>query len=276
MKYLVLGSGGQVGGRLSSYLKEHGHEVVDYDYKMRPDEDLRDHHMKLCALIMRCDYVFFLAFNAGGSTYLRRYQDSYNFLSNNVRIIENTFEALAAADTPFLYVSSQMSNMVHSPYGTIKRLGEFYTESLGGIFVRLWNVYGVEKDPNKFHAVSDFCLMAKRDKHIILKTTGQEQRQFLYVDDCCDALLHLSALHAEGHIPNGTPLHVTSFEWISMIEVAHKIASILQHDGLKITKGEKEDEVQHNMRNEPDRSVLRWWRPTTELRTGLENVIKSI
>ena len=41
--------------------------------------------------------------------------------------------------------SSQMSNMSYS-HGTLKRVGELYTESLGGLVVKFWNVYGIEKD----------------------------------------------------------------------------------------------------------------------------------
>ena len=55
--------------------------------------------------------------------------------------------------------------MDFSPYGTLKRLGESLTNSLNGIYVKFWNVYGVEKELNKSHVITDFVLMALRKKN---------------------------------------------------------------------------------------------------------------
>ena len=49
-----------------------------------------------------------------------------------------------------------MSNMSYSPYGVMKRVGELYTMSLGGLIVKFWNVYGIEKDMEKAHVITDF------------------------------------------------------------------------------------------------------------------------
>ena len=47
---------------------------------------------------------------------------------------------------PFIFLSSQMSNLIDNEYGVSKRLGEFFTYGYHGINVRIWNVYGYEKD----------------------------------------------------------------------------------------------------------------------------------
>jgi len=44
-----------------------------------------------------------------------------------------------------------MSNMSYSPYGVLKRVGELYTQTLNGLTVKFWNVYGVENDREKSH-----------------------------------------------------------------------------------------------------------------------------
>ena len=49
-----------------------------------------------------------------------------------------------------------MSNMDFSTYGTLKRLGEDITKSLNCLYVKFWNVYGIEKDLQKAHVVTDF------------------------------------------------------------------------------------------------------------------------
>ena len=46
--------------------------------------------------------------------------------------------------------------MSYSPYGVMKRVGEMYTKSLGGLIVHFWNVYGIEKDMEKAHVITDF------------------------------------------------------------------------------------------------------------------------
>ena len=46
MKYLVLGSEGQIGKPLVSYLRHNGHEAIEYDYRHDPLEDLRFLHLE--------------------------------------------------------------------------------------------------------------------------------------------------------------------------------------------------------------------------------------
>ena len=61
----------------------------------------------------------------------------------------NAFGLIEKYNKPFVFASSQMSNMSYSPYGVLKRVGELYTKSLGGLIVKFWNVYGIEKDMTK-------------------------------------------------------------------------------------------------------------------------------
>ena len=61
----------------------------------------------------------------------------------------NAFGLIEKYKKPFVFASSQMSNMSYSPYGVLKRVGELYTKSLGGLIVKFWNVYGIEKDMTK-------------------------------------------------------------------------------------------------------------------------------
>jgi nucleoside-diphosphate-sugar epimerase len=84
---------------------------------------------------------------------------------------------------PFVFASSQMSTMMHSNYGLLKLIGERATESLNGLTVSFWNIYGNETDENKFHVITDFIRMAHNNKEIKMQTNGEEIRDFLYVKD---------------------------------------------------------------------------------------------
>ena len=76
--------------------------------------------------------------------------------------MKNTFELLYKEKKRFIFATSQMSNMIYSSYGVLKRIGEDITKSLGGISVRFWNVYGIENDMEKSHVVTDFIIKAKK------------------------------------------------------------------------------------------------------------------
>jgi nucleoside-diphosphate-sugar epimerase len=104
----------------------------------------------------------------------------------------NTFEMLEKTNTPFIFASSQMSNMTHSTYGILKSVGEKYTNSLNGINVKFWNVYGYETNEEKSHVITDFIKMAKKDGCIKMRTTGDEVRQFLFGEDCAEGLYILA------------------------------------------------------------------------------------
>ena len=71
----------------------------------------------------------------------------------------------------FIFASSQMSNMNYSNYGILKLIGEKISKTTNGLVVKFWNVYGLEKDISKSHVITDFILMAIKNKKINLKTS---------------------------------------------------------------------------------------------------------
>ena len=140
-KILILGSSGQIGSHLEKYLHRKKYKVIKFDILMGKSYDLRDFkNTKLEKSIMNSDFVYFLAFDVGGSRYLKKYQKTYNFMINNLLIMSNVFSLLKKHNKKFIFASSQMSNMDFSPYGTLKRLGEDITKSLNCLYVKFWNV----------------------------------------------------------------------------------------------------------------------------------------
>ena len=177
MKIVVLGSSGQKGAYLSEYLTNKGHLVREFDIANGQHEDMT--HIPnpfLRNVIMDSDFVFFLAFDVGGSHYLKKYQHTYKFINNNTRMMANVFSHLADYKKPFVFASSQLSNMAYSPYGVMKRVGELYTKSLGGLIVKFWNVYGIEKDMEKAHVITDFIAKGFKTGIIDMMTDGTEAR----------------------------------------------------------------------------------------------------
>lgn len=271
MKHLILGSAGQIGGHLFDYLRGKGEIVFTFDIKNWEYEDLRkSDNCVLNAKIKECDFVYFLAFDIGGSKYLEQYQNSYGFIMNNMKIMVNTFELINKNQKPFIFASSQMADMHHSTYGLLKAIGEKITLDLGGVITRFWNVYGLEKDMKKSHVITDFIRMAVDDKHIKMRTTGDEARQFLYATDCAKCLFEI----AKNYIKHkGQSYDVTNFEWNKIKEVAEIIADLIWAD---ITLGDKIDNVQLNAMNPPRKDILEFWKPETPLREGIQKIIDKM
>tara|TARA_R100001163_G_scaffold63734_2_gene56309 strand:+ start:4920 stop:5732 length:813 start_codon:yes stop_codon:yes gene_type:complete len=269
MNYLVLGSSGQVGSALVNFLKSKGEFVLEFDLVNGCHQDLRtegavDHAIEMA------DFVFFLAFDVGGSRYLNKYQHNFNFISNNTALQLHTFKQLKRHNKPFIYASSQMSSMSFSPYGSCKSIGEAFTKSLNGLIVKFWNVYGLEHDSEKFHVITDFINKARNENQINMLTSGEEERQFLYSKDCGECLYSLSKLYNE--IPRDEDLHVTSFEWTKIIDIAKIVSSYF--DDCGIIPSEEKDSVQMGVRNEPNDAILKYWQPRIDINTGIKKIIE--
>jgi len=271
MKICILGSEGQVGKALEEYLLEKNYEVRGIDIVKGEDNDLRKANSDtITQAIEWSDFVFFLAFDVGGSRYLKKYQYSFDFIQNNVSLMKETFTLLKQYNKPFIFASSQMSNMSYSPYGVTKALGEYYTKSLNGIIIKYWNVYGIEKDLDKSHVITDFILKAKNTGVIDMMTDGQEERQMLYSRDCCECMEIL--MREYSNIPRDKELHITSFEWVKILDIAKTISA--NFSNVEVRPSEEKDVVQLNKRNEPDNYILNFWSPKTTLEQGIKEIVQ--
>ena len=277
MKIAVLGSSGQIGAYLSEYLSRKGHIVREFDVVNGSHQDMTHiPNTYLRNAIMESDFVFFLAFDVGGSRYLKKYQHTFDFVNNNTRLMANAFGLLEQYSKPFIFASSQMSNMSYSPYGTLKRLGELYTESLGGLVVKFWNVYGIEKDHDKAHVITDFIRKGFEDGDFEMLTDGEEVRQFLYAEDCCEGLEAVMKNYDEFYAND--PLHITNFDYTTIREVAIIIENEFKLIGrtVNIIPGKASDSVQLDKRNEADPFIKKYWTPKTDLETGISKVFESM
>ena len=278
MNIAILGSAGQIGAYLKEYLKEKGHEVVGVDIVDGPQNDLRvTPNTYVESIIKKADFVFFLSFDVGGSRYLKKYQHTFDFINNNTRMMANTFRLLEKYHKRFVFASSQMSNMSYSPYGVMKRVGELHTTALKGLTVKFWNVYGIEKDMEKAHVITDFIRKGFEETEFEMLTDGTEERQFLYAEDCCEALETIMENYTD--FKPEDPLHITSFHSNSIREIANIIQGcfglIGNHD-VKIKSGLAKDNVQMDKRNEADTYILSWWLPKTTIDVGIRKVFEEM
>ena len=278
MKITILGSSGQIGAYLTEYLRDKGHIVHEFDSVNGADQDMTMiPNPELDRVIQDCDFVFFLAFDVGGSRYLKKYQHTFQFIDNNTRLMANAFGLIEKYNKRFVFASSQMSNMSYSPYGVMKRVGELYTTALKGLTVKFWNVYGIEKDHEKAHVITDFIRKGFEEGEFEMMTDGTEERQFLYAEDCCEALETIMENYTD--FKPEDPLHITSFRSTSIKEVAEIIQGqfnlIGRHD-VRIKPGLAKDSVQMDKRNEADMYIASWWMPKTGIDKGIAKVFDEM
>tara|TARA_B100000965_G_scaffold154537_1_gene128530 strand:- start:722 stop:1567 length:846 start_codon:yes stop_codon:yes gene_type:complete len=277
MRITILGSSGQIGAYLTEYLRKKGHEVTEFDKNLDDKHDMTViPNIKLHGAIKDSDFVFFLAFDVGGSHYLKKYQHTFKFLDNNARMMVNAFEYIQQYDKPFVFASSQMSSMSYSPYGVMKRVGELYTKSLGGLIVKFWNVYGIEKDMEKAHVITDFIKKGFETGVIDMMTDGTEAREFLYAEDCCEALETVMEKYED--FTSEDDLHITSFSSTSIMAIARIIQGIFKADQRKvdIVPAKSKDEVQKDARNEANPYITTWWTSKTSIEDGIEKIFNEM
>ena len=277
MKVTILGSSGQIGAYLTEYLRKKGHEVIEFDKNFDEKHDMPViPNIKLHGAIHQSDFVFFLAFDVGGSHYLKKYQHTFKFLDNNARMMVNAFEHIARYKKPFVFASSQMSNMSYSPYGVMKRVGELYTKSLSGLIVKFWNVYGIEKDMEKAHVITDFIVKGFETGNIDMMTDGTEEREFLYAEDCCEALE--TVMQEYTAFTSSDELHITSGVSTSILEIARNIQSLFKEIGkeVDVSPSPSKDEVQKDARNIPDPYIKKWWQSKTSITDGIKKVFTEM
>lgn len=268
MKILVLGSDGQIGKPVCDFLEKNNHEVIRVDIKRNRMHDLRyQNNTALHMAFNSCDFVYYFASDVGGAKYLEANQDSYKFIEDNLTIMKNVFSSLKEYNKPFIFTSSQMAGQPETTYGNLKLIGERYTKSLGGMFLRLWNVYGKEEDEEKSHVITDFINQAINVGSVTCRTNGEEERQFLHVDDFCECILKLTEEYWS--IDKTQSVDVSSFEWVSIKKIAEICSDIFK---CEASFSERYDQTQKNYKNDPKKEILNIWQPKISIEEGIKKI----
>jgi nucleoside-diphosphate-sugar epimerase len=260
MKSLIIGSSGFLGKRLCDFLKNKGDEVIEFDIKNNTKQDARFESLPLEGV----DRVFFLAWDVGGAKYLYKKDSQIFQMEWNNAIMNNVFPQII--NLPFIFISSQLSENVDTVYGSQKRIGEVWTKlSEKGIAVRLWNIYGYNEEVSeRSHVISDFVFQAVKNEKIEILTDGSEVRQFIHIDDVCEALL------AAFNIKDKSKTYdISTGEWVDL----YNIAKIIQKNtNCSIIKGNKKGEslIIQNKEYVPN------WKPKISLEEGIKKMIKNL
>jgi len=220
---LVTGAAGAIGSNLANRLSEDtGNRVIILDdlsaghaenIQARPNVRFiqgsveSDEHLQL-VFEEKIDLLFHLAANFAN-------QNSVDFPQRDLEVngtgtLKLLLRAAKHGMKRFLYTSSSCvygnrsepldekcrEFSLDTPYGITKLLGEQYVQffahhhGLDTVILRYFNVYGPNEYPGRYrNVIAIFFYRAMRNEEIVITGSGEETRDFNYVDDTVRATL---------------------------------------------------------------------------------------
>lgn len=159
------------------------------------------------------------------------------------------------------------------PYGISKLACEYYINFYGRKYnmpysvLRFSNVYGPRQiSTSEGGVIAIFTNNALMQKPITIFNSGNQTRDFIYVDDVVDACIKAGKCNLSG------TYNISTVKGTSINMLTDHLAYISGHT-LNIVKAKRElYEVKHSLlANKKARKVLKWT-PRTQLKSGLEKI----
>jgi len=173
MKIALTGSRGFIGSHLMERLKKDGHEIVEWDLRNEPSNDIQDFDPH------EIQYVVHLAAYANVRQSIK---DPQKYWTNNVENTTRIQKICTYNNIPLLYASSScVHNWWLSPYGTTKKVNE-ETAFPNQVGLRFTTVYGDGARKNMF--------IPQLINHELQYVT-RHTRDFVHVSDVIEAIVLL-------------------------------------------------------------------------------------
>ena len=252
-KILITGGGGYLGSYLAKKICLYECEVFLLDISFNSismsinkqyvnvsliEIDLTDVDsvFKVCESV-KPDYIYHFAASLNRDRDFRIYSDSYKI---NVEILHNLLKALQKkkykgfyfsstselyghSDNPSFYEGQNISPV--SPYSLTKTMAEFLLSSFSKTYnkpytiLRIFNFFGPNQPSSTFigEMISSYL-----KEEVFYMSKGEQERDFIFIDELIDQITHISTLQNRGEIYNlcsgkGTSLNeiVKAFKKIS-------------------------------------------------------------
>ena len=109
-----------------------------------------------------------------------------------------------------------------------------------------------------------------------MMTDGTEEREFLYAEDCCEALE--AVMDNFSDFTSNDELLITTGNSTSILGIAGTIQTLFKEIGRKVlvVPAESKDEVLKDARNVPDPYIKKWWEPKTSITDGIKKVFTEM
>lgn len=160
-----------------------------------------------------------------------------------------------------------------TPYAITKHLGEQYAgffarhHNLDTVIVRLFNVYGPHEYPGIYrNVIPNFLHLARRGEPLPITGTGEETRDFTYVEDAVRGIL--AALRTR--TTRGEAFNIASGRETRIMDLAQQINALTGNSaGVRFVDRRSWDNTRRRMgRIDKARRIL-GYEPQVDLETGL-------
>ncbi len=295
-KILITGASGLVGRNLINRLMQHGSEVLGLDSK----NDLRDPSITDNIFNeFKPTLVFHLAAKVGGIYANSNFKP--DFYSDNVLINTNVVNSCLKNDVEYIFAMGTGCAYPkrledHTLYekdfldGIPEFTNDAYAYAKRGLLVHLKsleeanilkytfclpaNIYGPFDNfhPMNSHVVPGlirrFCDSVDRNlQEISIWGDGTAQRDFLYIDDCIDAIVILAEIQFNGTV------NVSSKNLTSIKKLTELISKETKYDGLIKYDTNKPSGQKQRIMDTSKMDNLNW-HPKTSLENGIYKTIK--
>ncbi len=167
----------------------------------------------------------------------------------------------------------------HTPYAITKLLGERYAtffhkhHGLNTIILRYFNSYGAGEFPGEYrNVIPNFLWLAINKKPLPITGTGEETRDFTYVEDT----IILTLLAGEKDNAIGEIINIGLGKEVKIIDLANKINNITGNKaGIKFVEKRNWDSVKKRCASiKKVRNILGYEQSSIDLETGLKETFE--
>ena len=300
MRILVTGAAGFLGSHLVDRLVKEGNDVLAVDNYFTGARSNLSHHLGnpqvellrhdvTFPLFVEVDAIYNLASPASPIHYQR---DPVQTMKTNVLGAVNMLGLakrlkvpIFQASTSEVYGDPEVHPQPESYWGRVNPIGPraCYDESkraaetlffdyhrqhgLDIRVARIFNTYGPRMATGDGRVVSNFIVQALKGEDITVYGDGSQTRSFCYVSDLIDGFIKMMELGTVGPVNLGNPGEFSMLELANLVIELTSSKSKIRYEELP------EDDPKQR---QPDISLAMSklnWRPTVELREGLEATI---
>jgi UDP-glucose 4-epimerase len=302
--YVVTGGAGAIGARLVRRLLNEGADkvlVIDdlssgYDWLLPEDERVRLERLDVAGLVEAdldadAPVVFALAaFFANQNSVDHPVEDLH---TNGLGTLATLLWARANRARRFIYASAGCSIAGHglsepiredmpvslhmdTPYQVTKALGEFYCNyfhpQVSTVRCRFFNSYGPGELPGAYrNVIPNFLWRALHDQPVVITGTGEETRDFIYVEDLVGGLLRAAQTPAAagGAFNLGTGIQTRVIDLARLIIAACKSRSRIEYAPRRTW-----DKSAHRQADTTRARAVLGFEPTVPLEEGIARTVK--
>lgn len=164
-----------------------------------------------------------------------------------------------------------------TPYQITKLLGELYCNffhdyyGLPVVVGRLFNVYGPGEIPGRYrNVIPNFVYWALHDQPLPITGTGEETRDYTFVEDAVDGLLRVGA------IPEavGESINIASETETKVVDLAKMINELTgNNNSVKFVERRKWDKIVRRRASIEKAERILGYKPKTEIEEGIEKTV---